>query len=132
MEAIVGDLVLDTSAILAYTQGKAGVEELVANVVAGGGTVVVPAVAVAETRGELDYREELGRLDALVATTGVRVAPLDGADAVDLGRLASRLNSTVGLAHAVAEAQRHEARLVTAHGAHVRRSLGDLNGIVDL
>jgi PIN domain nuclease of toxin-antitoxin system len=123
-------LVLDPSAVLAYTQGDDGVDALVATVLAGGGTVVVPAVALAETRSELAYAEELARLDTLLLA--VTVVPLDSADAVGLGRLASRLNSGLGLAHAVAEAHRHEARLLTAHGAAVRRTIGELDGIVDL
>ncbi|MDG6102592.1 hypothetical protein Daura_42290 [Dactylosporangium aurantiacum] len=129
LTAVTG-LVLDPSAVLAYTQGKAGVDDLVSTVLADGGAVVVPAVALAETRSELAYAEELARLDTLLGT--VTVAPLDGGDAVGLGRLASRLNGTLGLAHAVAEAHRHEARLLTAHGPTVRRTIGELDGIVDL
>ncbi|GAA2603292.1 hypothetical protein GCM10010399_37790 [Dactylosporangium fulvum] len=125
-------LVLDASAILAYTQGKADVDELVATVVADGGKVLVPAVALAETRSELAYSEELRRLDELLGEAQVAVLSLDGADAVGLGRLAARLNGSIGLAHAVAEAQRHEARLLTAHGGTVRRNIGELDGIVDL
>jgi PIN domain nuclease of toxin-antitoxin system len=125
-------LVLDASAVLAYTQGKADVDELVATVVADGGKILVPAVALAETRSELAYSEELRRLDELLAEAQVSVLPLDSADAVGLGRLAARLNSSIGLAHAVAEAQRHEARLLTAHGGTVRRNIGELDGIVDL
>ncbi|GAA3252004.1 PIN domain-containing protein [Dactylosporangium siamense] len=123
-------LVLDASAVLAYTQGDTGVDELVSTVLADGGTVVVPAVALAETRSELAYAEELARLDALLGT--VTVAPLGGADAVGLGRLASRLNGSLGLAHAVAEAHRHEARLLTAHAPAVRRAIGELDGLVEL
>ncbi|GAA0734744.1 type II toxin-antitoxin system VapC family toxin [Dactylosporangium roseum] len=125
-------LVLDASAILAYTQGKADVDELVATVVADGGKVLVPAVALAETRSELAYSEELRRLDELLGEARVTVLSLDGADAAGLGRLAARLNGSIGLAHAVAEAQRHEARLLTAHGGTVRRNIGELDGIVDL
>lgn len=123
-------LVLDPSAVLAYTQGDTGVDELVSTVLADGGTVFVPAVSLAETRSELAYAEELGRLDVLLGA--VTVAPLGGDDAVGLGRLASRLNGSLGLAHAVAEAHRHEARLLTAHGPAVRRTIGELDGIVDL
>jgi PIN domain nuclease of toxin-antitoxin system len=123
-------LVLDPSAVLAYTQGDDGVDALVATVLADGGTVFVPAVALAETRSELAYAEELGRLDTLLDV--VSVAPLVGDDAIGLGRLASRLNGSLGLAHAVAEAHRHEARLLTAHGPAVRRAIGELDGIVDL
>ena len=123
-------LVLDPSAVLAYTQGNTGVDDLVSAVLADGGTVVVPAVALAETRSELAYAEELARLDTLLGA--VTVAPLGGDDAVGLGRLASRLNSGLGLAHAVAEAHRHEARLLTAHAPAVRRAVGELDGIVEL
>jgi PIN domain nuclease of toxin-antitoxin system len=123
-------LILDASAVLAYTQCKSEVDELIAAVVADGGAVLVPAVSLAETRSELAYSEELSRLDELLGTVGI--APLDGTDAVGLGRLASRLNGSIGLAHAVAEAQRHEARLLTAHGATVRKNIGELDGIVDL
>ncbi|MFF5227287.1 PIN domain-containing protein [Dactylosporangium sp. NPDC000521] len=123
-------LVLDPSAVLAYTQGDTGVADLVSTVLADGGTVVVPAVSLAETRSELAYAEELARLDTLLSTA--TVAPLDGVDAVGLGRLASRLNGSLGLAHAVAEAHRHEARLLTAHAPTVRRTIGELDGIVDL
>ncbi|MEV4508958.1 PIN domain-containing protein [Dactylosporangium sp. NPDC049525] len=123
-------LVLDPSAVLAYTQGDDSVDAMVATVLADGGTVVVPAVALAETRSELAYAEELGRLDTLIGV--VTVAPLGGDDAIGLGRLASRLNSGLGLAHAVAEAHRHQARLLTAHGSAVRRNIGELDGIVDL
>ncbi|GAA1523702.1 hypothetical protein GCM10009827_045200 [Dactylosporangium maewongense] len=123
-------LVLDPAAVLAFTQGDLGVADLVSLVLADGGTVVVPAVSLAETRSELAYAEELARLDTLLSTA--TVAPLDGGDAVGLGRLASRLNGSLGLAHAVAEAHRHEARLLTSHGPTVRRTIGELDGIVDL
>lgn len=124
------ELVLDASAVLAYTQGEADVEDLIAAVTTDGGAVLVPAVALAETRSELAYSEELSRLDRLLGL--VTIAPLDGADAAGLGRLAARLNGSIGLAHAVAEAQRHEAPLVTAHGAAIRRTVGELDGIVEL
>jgi len=135
MEAIQGDtppvaLVLDPSAVLKYTQGKSEIDDMIATVRAGGGAVLVPAVSLAETRSELAYSEELGRLDELLAA--VTVAPLAGADAAGLGGLASRLNGSIGLAHAVAEAQRHAARLLTSHGAAVRKSVGDLDGVLDL
>jgi len=124
-----GSLVLDPSAILAYTQRKKGVADLLA--VAD--RILLPALAVVETRAELVYREELHLLDLL--TDGfptVEIIALPASDALGVGRLAALLDGKLGLAHAVAVACQHEARIISAYGKAVRRAVGDLDGIVDL
>jgi hypothetical protein len=123
------ELVLDSSAILAYTQRKSAVTPLFGEVSA----VVLPALALAETRAELAYTEELFLLSLLTSRLPhVVVAPLSADDAVGVGRLAALLDGRLGLAHAVAEAHRREALLLTAYGKAVRKAIGELDGIVDL
>jgi hypothetical protein len=122
-------LVLDSSAILAYTQRKSAVVPLLGEV----SSVVLPALALAETRAELAYKEELFLLSLLTSRLPhVVVAPLEASDALGVGQLAAALDGRLGLAHAVAEAHRHEALLLTAYGKTVRKALGELDGIVDL
>jgi hypothetical protein len=122
-------LVLDSSAILAYTQRKSAVAPLLGEVP----SVVLPALALAETRAELAYKEELFLLSLLTSRLPhVLVAPLSAGDAVGVGRLAAMLDGRLGLAHAVAEAHRREALLLTAYGKAVRKAIGELDGIVDL
>ena len=122
-------LVLDPSAVLAYTQGKHGVVELFGEV----DEIILSGLAVAETRSELVYSEELFLFDLLIyRLPTVTVTPLLTDDAVGTGRLAAMLENRLGLAHSVLEAHRHEALLLTAHAKTVRRAIGDLAGVLDL
>lgn len=122
-------LVLDPSAVLAYTQRKKGVADLL--VVAD--EILLPALAVVETRAELAYREELRLLDLLTGGfPTARILPLEAPDATGVGHLAALLDGRLGLAHAVAVAYQHSARILTAHGKAVHRAVGDLDGILDL
>jgi PIN domain nuclease of toxin-antitoxin system len=122
-------LVLDASAILAYTQREHGVVELIGEVDA----VLLPALALAETRAELAYKDELLLLFLLTEKLpNARILPLLADDALGVGRLSAMLDGRLGLAHAVAEAHRHEAPLLTAYGKTVRKALGDLHGVLDL
>src|SRR5438105_14511736 len=124
-----GALVLDSPAIIAYTQRENGVADLLA--VAD--RVLLPALAVVETRAELAYREELFLLDLLVnRLPTVEIVSLPAADTVGVGRLAALLDGRLGLAHAVAVACRHRARILSAPAKTVRRALGDLDGVIDL
>jgi PIN domain nuclease of toxin-antitoxin system len=124
-----GRLVLDASAILAYTQREHGVVELFGEV----DQVLLPALALAETRAELAYKDELLLLFLLTEKLpNARILPLRADDALGVGRLSATIDGRLGLAHAVAEAHRHEAPLLTAHGKTVRRTVGDLHGVLDL
>jgi PIN domain nuclease of toxin-antitoxin system len=124
-----GGLVLDPSAILAFTQKEKGVGDLLA----AASAVLLPALAVVETRAELAYREELHLLDLLIdRLPTVELVGLAAADAVGVGRLAALLDGRLGLAHAVAVAYRREARILSVHGKAVRRAVGDLDGVLDL
>jgi hypothetical protein len=69
-------LVLDPSAILAHTQREKGVAHLLALA----DRVLLPALALVETRAELAYKEELHLLDLLVSRlpTVETVGDLDG------------------------------------------------------
>jgi hypothetical protein len=62
----------------------------------------------------------------------VVLLPMLADDTRLIGEYTAGLAQRLELAHAVREAERHEAQLVTADGDLVRRAFGELYGIVDL
>jgi hypothetical protein len=122
-------LVVDPSAVLAYTQRKHNVAELLGEA----DEVILAGLALAEMRSELVYSEELYLFDLLIyRLPTLTVTPLLAEDAVGVGRLAAMLENRLGLAASVLEAHRREALLVTAHAKLVRKAIGELSGVLDL
>ena len=122
-------LVLDPSAVLAYTQRKQHVVELIGEA----DVLILAGLAVAEIRSELVYSEELFLFDLLIyRLPTLSVTPLAAADAVGVGRLAAMLENRLGLAASVLEAHRQDALLLTAHAKLVRKAIGDLSGVLEL
>lgn len=122
-------LVLDASAVLAYTQRKHHVLELVGEA----DEVILAGLALVEVRSELVYSEELFLFDLLIyRLPTLTVTPLAAGDAVGVGRLGAMLENRLGLAASVLEAHRREALLLTAHGKLVRKAIGELSGVLDL
>lgn len=122
-------LVLDASAVLAYTQRKHRVLELIGEA----DEVILAGLALAEVRSELVYSEELFLFDLLIyQLPTLTVTPLVAEDAVGIGRLGAMLENRLGLAASVFEAHRQEALLLTAHGKLVRKAIGELSGVLDL
>jgi hypothetical protein len=122
-------LVLDPSAVLAYTQRKQHVVELIGEA----DELILAGLAVAEIRCELVYSEELFLFDLLIyRLPTLSVTPLAAPDAVGVGRLAAMLENRLGLAASVLEAHRQDALLLTAHAKLVRKAIGDLSGVLDL
>lgn len=108
-------VVLDTSALLAYTKGSIAVGELVSIVSDDDDRVLVPATCLAEAYRQLPQGHD-ALLSVLVGITNVEVAPLPAEDATDVGATA-RPASGIDLGHAAVEAVRHEAQLATQDGA---------------
>jgi hypothetical protein len=122
-------LVVDPSAVLAFTQRKHNVVELLGEA----DEVILAGLALAETRSELVYSEELYLFDLLIyRLPTLSVTPLLAEDAVGVGRIAAMLENRLGLAASVLEAHRQEALLVTAHAKLVRKAIGELAGVLDL
>lgn len=114
-------VVLDTSAVLAYTKGSIAVGELLSIVTDDGDTVLVPASCLAEA-----HRESPPAVDALLqilsAVPCVALAPLRPDQAAEVGALA-RASSGIDVGHAAVEAIRNEAQLATQDGAAMSRLL---------
>jgi rRNA-processing protein FCF1 len=114
-------VVLDTSALLAYTKGSIAVGELVSIISDDDDTVLVPAACLAEANRQLPQGQD-AVLGVLVGITNVEVASLPAEDAIDVGATA-RSASGIDLGHAAVEAVRHEAQLATQDGATMSRLL---------
>lgn len=114
-------VVLDTSALLAYTNGSIAVGELLSIITDDEDTALVPAACLAQA-----YRlAETGQdalLGVLTTVPCVTLAPLDPDDAGAVGA-AARPASGVDAGHAVIEAVRHEAQVATREANAVGRLL---------
>jgi hypothetical protein len=114
-------VILDTTAVLAYTKGSIAVGELLSIVADDGDTAVVPASCLAEA-----YRQLAEGGDALLAVLSavpcVEVAPLAAERATEVG-VAARRSAGIDVGHAAAEAVGHGAQLATQDGAAMSRLL---------
>ncbi|MEJ3748758.1 hypothetical protein WEI85_36460 [Actinomycetes bacterium KLBMP 9797] len=114
-------VVLDTSALLAYSKGSIAVGELVSIVADDDDTVLVPAACLAEAYRQLPVGQD-ALLGILTDVTSVEIAPLASEDAPAVGASA-RTVSGIDLGHAAAEAVRHDAQLATQESAAMSRLL---------
>jgi hypothetical protein len=112
-------VVLDTSAVLAYTKGSIAVGELLSIVADDGDTALVPAACLAEAyRRLVDDGDEL--LGVLASVPCVEVAALSADQAASVGVVA-RGATGIDLGHAAAEAVARHAQLATRNHAVMSR-----------
>ncbi|WBB78158.1 hypothetical protein O7606_18165 [Micromonospora sp. WMMD882] len=106
-------VVLDATALTAYTRGQVAVGELMAEVADEGSQIAVPAAclsaAYAAGRGELDT----AMLALLMASAAVRVVPLGPAAARQAGVLARSVDGDIAVGHAAVVALTHGAHYAT-------------------
>jgi hypothetical protein len=114
-------VVLDTSAVLAYTKSSVAVGELLSIVADDGDTALIPATCLAEA-----YRRSTGSGDLLLRVLStvpcVGLAPLMPEQAAEVG-VTGRGSGGIDVGHAAAEAIRHDAQLATQDGAAMSRLL---------
>lgn len=113
-------VVLDTSALLAYTQGHVAVGELIAEVSDERRLVGVPATCLAAAHAVLTDEFAEALLMLLVTTPTIVVLGLGGEVGEEIeqvhqvGRFARAAGGDVGVGHAVHAALDHEAHYATA------------------
>ncbi|HKN56382.1 MAG TPA: hypothetical protein VJX66_28080 [Amycolatopsis sp.] len=123
-------IVLDTSAVAAYSRGSVAVGELIMIAADEGETIGVPVTCVAEAHA-LAKGVEAAMLHHLAsAAPGVTVLPLLLSDAANVGLLSRR--SSLGVGHAIATAKAAGCYLATADGATIRRLVDDDRFVIDL
>jgi hypothetical protein len=113
-------VVLDTTAVLAYTKGSITVGELLSIVTDDGDAALVPATCLAEARRRLTGDDAL--LSVLAAIPCVEIGPLLPGQATEVGAVAQDRGG-VDAGHAVVEAVAHGAQLVTQDVALMSRLL---------
>jgi predicted nucleic acid-binding protein len=104
-------VVLDTSAVIAYTKASVAVGELLSIITDDGDTALVPATCLAEAHRRLTGGDE-ALLSILSNIPCVEHAPLSPDQASDVGMLARR-GGGIDLGHAAAMAVAHQAQLVS-------------------
>lgn len=126
-------VVLDSSALVSFATGDdTTVGELMGEVADEQAFAAVPVTAAALAHARL---EEPGHriLSLLVAQNpSVVVVPMPADEGRLIGQYSAELGQRLGLAHAVREAERHHAQLVTAEGDRVRTAFGEMYGVVDI
>ena len=127
-------VVLDASAVTRFAQGRdAAVGELLGEIADEQSFAAVPVTAIALAHAQLPEPEHQGLLDLLVGQNPtVVVVPMLADEGRLIGQYSAELGQRLGLAHAVREAERNQAQLVTADGDLVRTAFGEIYGIVDL
>lgn len=127
-------VILDDSAVTRFAAGHdIAVGELIGEVADERALVAVPVCAVALAWATLSTPEQRSLLTLLVARNpSVLVVPMLADDGRLIGEYSAELGQRLGLAHAVWEAERNQAQLVTAEGDRVRSTFGELYGIVDV
>lgn len=114
-------IVLDTSAILAYTKGSIAVGELLSIVADDGDTVLIPAACLAEAfRRSTESTNPLLRV--LSGVPCVELAPLEADQAAETGACV-RGSAGIDIGHAVVEAVARNAQLATQNGVLTGRLL---------
>jgi hypothetical protein len=123
-------LVLDTSALLAYTKGSIAVGELLSIITDDEDTALVPASCLAEAYRQLPPGPD-AILGILTDVPCIAVAPLAPEHAAQVGA-AARQASSVDAGHAAVEAVVHDAQLATQDGATMTRLLPPDWPIIDV
>ncbi|WDZ83750.1 hypothetical protein [Micromonospora cathayae] len=129
-----GDIavVLDATALTAYTRGQVAVGELMAEVADEGRHVAVPAACLAAAyaagRDDLDT----AMLALLMASPVVRVMPLGPENARQSGALARPADGDIALGHAAVVALTHEAHYATTDPKAAAAVLPERWSILDL
>jgi hypothetical protein len=114
-------VVLDTSAIVAYTKGSVAVGELLSIIADDGDTVLIPASCLAAAGRQLGHGEE-ALLGVLSTAPCVALAPLTPEQAIPVG-ISARRAAGIDQGHAAVEAIGHSAQLATQDGAAMGRLL---------
>jgi hypothetical protein len=114
-------VVLDTTAILAYTKGSIAVGELLSLITDDGDTALVPATCLAEAQRRVTGHED-ALLSILPAIACVETGPLLPDQATEVG-VAARGRGGIDAGHAALEAVAREAQLVTQDVALMSRLL---------
>jgi hypothetical protein len=127
-------LVLDTAAVAAFAGGKdLSVGEILGEIADEQALALVPVTALALAYADLGDATQQAMLTLLAERTPtVTVAELPANEARVVGAYAARLGGRLALAHAVREAERHGALLLSGEGDVVRTAFGEVHGIVDL
>ncbi len=123
-------VLLDTSAVAAYTRGSVAVGELIMMVADEDGHIGVPVTCVAEVYADARGVEEAMLEHLTAATPGVVVLPMEPKDAAAIGRV-SRL-SGLGVGHAIVAAKSASAYIATADGKRVRQLVDDERMVIDV
>lgn len=104
-------VVLDTTAVLAYTKGSIAMGELLSIITDDGDSALIPATCLAEA-----HRRVTGDVGALAsilqAIPSVEMSPLLASQAAEVGA-AARGRASIDASHAALEAVAREAQLVT-------------------
>jgi hypothetical protein len=127
-------VVLDTSAVTSFAEGDGlAVGELLGEVADEQAFAAVPVSAVALAHALLPKPGHQRMLTLLIdQNPTVVVVPMRADEGRLIGQYSAELGRRLGLAHAVREAERNHAQLVTADGEMVRAAFGEIYGIVDL
>jgi hypothetical protein len=104
-------VVLDTSAVLAYTKGSIAVGELLAIVADDEDTALIPAACLAEAFRQSAAGDE-AMLNVLSTVRCVEVALLQPDRAPKIG-ISSRGCAGIDVGHAITEAVAHNAQMAT-------------------
>jgi hypothetical protein len=127
-------VVLDPSAVVRFAHGDdVAVGELLGEVADEHAFAAVPVSAIALAHAKLSTPRQQSRLTLLAdQNPSVVVLPMPAEEGRLIGQYTAELGQSLGLAHAVREAERNHAQLVTADGDVVRKAFGEIYGIVDL
>lgn len=123
-------LILDTSAVLAYTLGISDVGDRIARRADVGETVLVPVLCLAEAYGRVSS-DEAGMLDVIRHIPNVRVTSVEPDMAPFLGGLTKKLGR-VDVAQVVITASEHQVRVMTSERDLITQILPKEWPIIDL
>jgi hypothetical protein len=114
-------LVLDTTAVLAYTKGAIAIGELLSIITDDEDTVLIPATCLAEAHRRLTDGGD-AVLQILSTIPCIEFGPLLPSQAVEVG-VAARMGGSVDAGHAAVEAAGRNAQLATQDAATMSRLL---------
>jgi hypothetical protein len=122
-------VILDTTALVAYARFDVAVGELIFMVDEDGNSIGIPALCVLAAHDELgpDDRQWLDRLLSRTDGPSIVTLPLLGEDSWPVAASGKRHD----VAHAYAEARRHDVPLATFAATEARREF-DFDDVLDL